>query len=683
MAEPRIARLPDGTQLQFPGETPDDVMDAAVARHVQEAGGVTRGREANASAPVGDNLQRSVFQGLTFGLGDEFNAGVRATVQGLPGMRGAANWSDRYNEALGTERGRNQAYQQDSPVASTVGNVVGGVMGPGLAIRGARAGSGWIQSLARSAPVRGAVAGGTGAAATGFGDGQGGFSERLDNAASEGLVGAGAGAALGAGLNIAGRVGGRIADVSGFRNPELAADRQVLRALERDGVSPADLSARVGAMPEHGIIADAGGRNTVNLAAVAANTPGRAMEAADSVTQMRRAGAPDRMATAAEDGFGGGAGSDFRVATDQLRGERAANAAPHYDRAFRIQLTPDEYGRVQNFVEDPIGQEAFRRGIRIAELEGLRPGGAGFDPAAYGVTRGPQGDWVAAPGQTPNMRLMDAVKRGFDDIVEGFRDPTSGRLNLDQYGRAVNGARAAYRNELAGMFPPYRRALEAYSGPSQSLDAANRGRRAFTSDRDVTAAASDNLTPGDQDFFRLGAGRAFTDMTSDPARAPGVARRLLEDRQMQARLETIQPDQARREALQAALRGEVQTAAVDRAISPRAGSQTARLQAGGDDMNIDPPGGVLMGLLDAGARGGVTGAASRGLSALYRRGQGINSSTADALASRLFNMDPAQNAATAQRLTQRELADMAQAQARQEMMSRLLRGMGTAQAIEN
>jgi hypothetical protein len=677
------ARLADGTVLQFPDGTADDVVDRTVQQHMQQAGGVARGREANAAANPGEGLQRSIIQGLTFGLGDEFNAGVRATVQGLPGMRGAENWSDRYNEALAVERGRNQAYAQDNPISATAGNLLGGVMGPGLAMRGAQAGAGTVQRLVRSAPVRGAVAGGTGGAATGFGEGEGGFAQRVDNAAQEGLVGAGAGAALGAGVNLASRVGGRVLDVAGLRNPEIAADRQVLRALERDGVPPADLPGRVAAMPEHGILADVGGRNTVNLGAVAANTPGRAMEVADTVTQARRGGAPDRMAEAAEAGFGGGAGSDFRVATDALRAERAVNAAPHYERAFRIQLTPDEYGRIANFVEDPIGQEAFRRGIRIAELEGLRPGSAGFDPAAYGVTRGPDGQWIAAPGQTPNMRLMDAVKRGFDDIVEGFRDPTTGRLNLDQYGRAVNGARAAYRDELAGMFPPYRRALEAYSGPSQSLDAAGRGRRAFTSDRDVTAAGSDTLSPGDRDFFRLGAGRAFTDMTSDPARVPGVARRLLEDRQMQQRLGTIIPDAARREALVAALRGETQTAAVDRAVSPRAGSQTARLQAAGDDMGVDPPGGFLMSMLDAGARGGATGAASRGMAALYRRGQGINPSTADALAQRLFSMDRAQNAATATRLTERQVADAVRANAQQQMMARLLRGLGTAQAIEN
>lgn len=683
MAEPRIASLPDGTQLQFPAETTDDVMDAAVAQHLQQAAGLVRGREANAAAPIGDGLQRSIIQGMTFGLGDEFNAAVRATVQGLPGMRGAANWSDRYNEALATERGRDQDYAQNNPVSAAAGNLVGGMLGPGLALSGPAAGAGPVQSIARSAPVRGAVAGASGGAATGFGEGQGGFADRAEGALTGGVVGAGAGAALGAGVNLAARIGGRVADVSGLRNPENAADRMILRAMERDGITPRQMATRLSELPEaNTILPDAGGRNTVNLAAVAANTPGRAQELADQATLIRRAGAPDRIAAASDAAFGGGSGDDVSIAIRALQDRRATAARPLYERAWRIELTPDEFASVSRFIDDPIGQDALRQGMRVVQIEHLARGEP-FDPAAYGLTRGPQGNWVPAEGATPNMRLMDAVKRGFDEIVEGFRDPVTGRLNLSQYGNAVNQARGAYRDALAEMFPPYRRALQAWAGPSQSLEALQRGRQAMRTDRDAVASASERLSPADQDFMRLGAGRAVTDMASDPARAPGAARRLLEDRQMQARLETLIPDQAQREAFIEALRRETQTAAVDRAVSPRAGSQTARLQAGAEDMGVDPPGGTMMALLQAGQSGGVGGALARGGSMLYRRGQGMNSSTADALAERLFNMDPAARARTVVRLMERNLSDQTRAELQRALAARVLRGVGTATAIEN
>lgn len=678
MSEPRIARLPDGSMLRFPAETPDDVMDAAVQRHVQD----TAGRQENAAALPGEGLQRSIIRGATFGLADEFSAGVRATAQGIFGT-GEGNWSDRYTAALGRERGRDRAYAEDNPVTSTVGNLVGGVLGPGVALSGPSAGAGVVQRVVRSVPVRGAVAGATGGAATGFGEGEGGAVDRAQGALTGGLIGAGTGAALAAGTNLAARVGGRVADVFGMRNPELAADRQVLRALERDGVTPRDLAIRLSEMPDATtILPDAAGRNTVNLAAVAANTPGRAQELADQATLVRRAGAPDRIAAASNAAFGGGSGDDVAVAVRALQDRRAQAARPLYERAWRIELSPQEFASVSRFIDDPIGQDALRQGMRVVQIEHLARGQP-FNPADYGLTRGEGGNWVPAEGATPNMRLMDAVKRGFDEIVEGFRDPVTGRLNLNQYGNAVNQARAAYRDELAGMFPPYRRALQAWAGPSQSLEAVQRGRQALRTDRDAVASAADRLSPSDQDFMRLGAGRAVSDMASDPARAPGAARRLLEDRQMQARLETLIPDQAQRETLLAALRQETHTAAVDRAVSPRAGSQTARLMAGAEDMSVDPPGGVLMSLLDAGQRGGVGGAVSRAGSMLYRRGQGMNSSTADALAERLFNMDPDARARTVVRLMERQLSDQTRAELQRALAARVLRGVGTTTAIEN
>jgi hypothetical protein len=677
------ARLPDGTTLRFPAGTADDVVDRAVQEHIAGGERLQAGRDANAAAPPGDNLQRSIISGLTFGLADEFNAGVRAIGSGVPwNPESRFPIGERYSRALAAERGRNQAFQEDRPVAATAGNLAGGVMGPGVALRGATQGAGLVQRLLRSAPSRGAVAGATGGAAAGFGEGEGGLSERADNALTGGAVGAGAGAALGAGINFAGRVGGRVMDVVGLRNPEVAADRQVLRALERDNVPVDELAGRVQGSGAPTMLADLGGRNTTNLAAVAANTPGRAMEAADAAIEARRMGRPDRLTAASDQAFGGGSGGDVAATRATLAEQRAEAARPLYERAWRIQLTPDEYARVSNFVEDPVGQEAFRRGLRIAELEALRPGGSGFNPADFGVVRGANGEWVPAPGQTPNMRLMDAVKRGFDEIVEGYRDPTTGRLNLDQYGRAVDGARAAYRNELAGMFPPYRRALEAWSGPSQSMDAIQRGQQAFRVNRDVTASAAERIAPGDRPFFELGAGRAVSDMVSDPQRAVGNARSLVENRQMQQRLETVLPDQARRQALIDELTREMRFAATDRAVSPRAGSQTARLFAAGEDMGNDPPGGVLLGLLQATSQGGLAGGAARMGASAYRRAQGINPSTADALASRLLSADPAQNAGTVGRLMGRAEQDAARAAIEREFMARLLRGVGVVAAPE-
>lgn len=642
----------------------------------------------------------SITNGAMFGFADEAKGALRG---GLAKLRGE-DFTPTYERERDNARADLKAFGEDHPVLNVAGNLGGGIGGAliggagGVAAGGTRLaaklgsllpaaadipGAALASRLMGTTAGRGVTAGAAGGGLSGFGEGEGGFSQRMGDAATGAGVGAIAGPALAVGANMAGKVGAKALDVAGLRNPQTAADRQLLRALERDGVSVDDLAARAGAAQEPAMLPDLAGRNTTNLAAVAANTPGASMEAADAAVQARRAGTPDRMAAATDQAFGGGAGDDVAQATDALRTRRSTEAAPLYERARNIELTPEEYGRVAPFVQDPIGQQAMARGLRVVELEHLAQGRP-FNPAEYGVQRGEGGALVPIDGATPNMRLMDAVKRGFDDIVEGFRDPTSGRLNLDEYGRAVNSARASYRDQLAEMFHPYRRALEAWSGPSQSLDAVGRGRNALTMDRDTLQQTFSALPPGDQEFFRLGMGRAVADSASDPATASGKARRFLEDRQMQARLDTAIPDPAQREAFTAALQREVDMAATNRAVSPRAGSQTGRLQAGMDDMGADPPGGFLMRMLDAGQRGGITGAASHGLQALYRRGQGINSSTADALAQRLFSTDPAAMQSTVQGLQARRTADLSQTEIRQALANRLLLGVGgTAGALSN
>lgn len=687
-APARIAENDRGERLAFDGQRWRD------ARGLVDD---SRARQEN-SGPLGflRGVTRAGQNGLLFGLRDEATAAAQAgtnwiadritgrSPQTLSGPITGEGGGSGYDAALRRERALDRTFAQDHPAANIAANVAGGIVAPGLPIAPALQGTGLAARLLRSLPTRVAAQGAAGGAAAGFGEGEGGLGARLESAGQGAAIGAVAAPAIAVGANVARRVGGRVLDVAGLRNPDVAADRQILRALERDGVDVATMPPAPQGAPL--TIADQGGRNTVNLAAVAANTPGASMEAADSLVQARRAARPERIAGAVDGALGGGGGTRVADEVDVLRTRRAAEAAPRYEESFRrIVPTDDEIARVLPGVEDPIGQNALQRGLRVIELENVAerlrdPSVAPFDPAQYGVRRGDDGSFVVEDGYR-NLRLLDAVKRGYDEIVEGFRDKTTGRLNLDQYGRAVNSARAGFVANLRDMYPRYGSALDAWSGPTQSMEALGRGRRALTMDRDQVSQMVGRLSPSDREFFRLGLGRAVTDAASDPARAASLARRLVEDRQMQARLDAAIPDQVQRSAFQDALRREVEMAAVERAVSPRAGSQTARLTAAGEDMATDPPGGMMLSLLAAGERGGIGGAAARGLSVLYRRAQGINSSTADALAQRLFSTDAAGNAATIQRLEGLRGRDLAVEAMQRELSARLMRSAGAAAGL--
>jgi hypothetical protein len=294
---------------------------------------------------------------------------------------------------------------------------------------------------------------------------------------------------IGMGLKTAGRA-------LGFFNPENVGNNLQLRNLERDNLTPAAVADRMNA-PEYAgapmIVPDAAGRNTVNLASSVANMPGRGMDVAEKVADLRRAGGPERMQEAARSEFGGGFG-DARDPRLTLEMERGTNAPPLYEQSYQEGIPREALPRAAEFMADPIGQEALQRGLRTIELEHLARGEP-FVPELYGVRRAtpqesgnaPQpysrpagmspspaaveagadasnpvqvaGRWVIPENSVPNMRLLDAVKQGYDEIVNGLRDPRTGIVQSDRYIRAVDDSRRAFRDHLAEANPTYGEAL--------------------------------------------------------------------------------------------------------------------------------------------------------------------------------------------------------------------------------
>lgn len=639
--------MPGGVVLRFPDGTADDVVDRAVQGHIAESARTSTARQQNSG--VGgyiDSMGRQFAQGATFGVADELSAGLRT---------GAGLWGN-YSDTLAGERARDETFRADNPIASGVANFAGAVMGPGrnLGVMGPaqNIGASLAQRLLRSGLGRGAAAGATGGALAGAGEGEG-IEGRAASALGGGALGGAGGAIIGAGVNAVAPFAGRVMDYIGLRNPGLAADRQMLRAFGRDGVDVANLQA-----PADGsrAIVDIGGRNTVGLGAVAANTPGEAVQAADVFTQARRAGRPERVASAVDDALGGGGGTRVMDEEAALRATRTAQAQPLYNAAFASDA-PDTPA-LRAIMAHPTVQAATADNLRFQQMEAIARGET-FD---------------ANP-----MRVIDAAKRGLDERIGATLDPVTRRVAPGR--GAENRALTEFRDALvreADAVPEYAQARAAWAGPTQSMDAMSQGQAALGMNPDVVTGIAARMSPGDLEFFRLGVGRAITDRTSKPATAAGQARNLLEDRQMLRRLEAAIPDPAQRAQFAAAMQREVDMASVDAAVSPRAGSQTGRLAAGAEDMQRDPPGGFLAALL----MGRFADATRQGVAGMYRATQGINSNTADGLASRLFNTDGAANAETLRRLLERRTMDQLTARERAGLAGRLLSGTAATASME-
>lgn len=212
--------LGDGRSIVVDAPNAQEAAGAAKKFLASERG---RGDARNKS----DALAQAVGQGATFGFGDEATAAVRAAAPGFSNwmMSGPALQRDesiggsnpppqtvstaptfqgRYDEELARERAKAQQFRKDSPALSIGGNIAGGLASTGAAaVAGVPLAFGAAPSLGGNMVRVGAVGAGLGGV-QGFGEGEGGFENRVMKGA---LPGAAFGGAVGAAMPVAGAVG--------------------------------------------------------------------------------------------------------------------------------------------------------------------------------------------------------------------------------------------------------------------------------------------------------------------------------------------------------------------------------------------------------------------------------------------------------------------------------------------
>lgn len=604
------------------------------------------------------STSQAFMSGATLGLSDEIMGGLSGAFGAISGR----GFGPEYNRSVQASRQNAEVFRQNNPYVGRAVEMLGSLFTGGGAASGAAA-SAAPYTLGQMAK-QGAVMGGI----SGAGDAEGG----LVNRAIGGTVGAGIGAA--APYAIAGitravtPVARSAANLVGLGNPEAAAERQLGRAIGDAGMTTNDVRTAVNAAaPDAPItLADMTGRSGVNLGATVANRPGPAMEMADQLVQARRAAAPDRVATAVDRSVGRGSGTAVADTVDGLIAQRSQAARPLYEEAFSKPAGMTE--RLREFIDDPIARAGLARGLEVQRLENLARAPGTRVPVVDQAIQFAE-DGTPKIVSVPNMRTLDSIKRGLDDMLEVYRQP-SGRLVLDQRGRAIEQVRKAYVSELSQRNPAYNAARAAWAGPSESMDAIAMGRKIVTADRDVVARQLADMSPSEREFFRVGIARALTDRTTDPARVNTFVRRMVEDRSLAGKLQAAFDSPAEYQQFVNSLRTEMTMGATNQAISPRAGSQTARLLQGNADMGNAPAGGVVSDMLHIGARGGrpTLEMARR----LYERGQVGSPAMAESLGQRMLTPDRQVIADALRGVEYRQISDAMDSQQRAQIMRALL-----------
>jgi hypothetical protein len=356
----------------------------------------------------------------------------------------------------------------------------------------------------------------------GFARGEGDFSNRLNSAEAGATGGATIGGLLPVGGALATRAIGAAADalnptLTRFRHgPEEAADEILARRIEREGSTPAQ--KRLDLQRGQAVDARLNANSTATLPETLADT---------SDAMQRLTGSLYRQ--------GGEAGNFIRDALESRQrgpvnpfGPRQPNAAPEGQSARVMDATERALlARSSNTArqtERQIAEEQARRGRQLYEQ--ARQNSEPFDlqPVLDGMALRAQdygGEFRGALNRAislfrnefpqrravDNISRFDASKQQLDDMIEGAQRQGQGNL-VRELTRFKNDLLDAVHRVDANGNPTanlvYREARQTWGTAAENREAIELGRSALRDGSEIGVENYRELTPGQQQLFRLG-----------------------------------------------------------------------------------------------------------------------------------------------------------------------------------
>ena len=425
------------------------------------------------------------------GLGQNLGAAVLAANEQIPFGQDLLAGSNAlltgraYGEARQSLRDLKEADRATDQGARNVG----GVAGFGATMLLPTAGAGWVANAGTKAEKAGRLGllGMGSGAIYGFGTEDGNLGERLQAGATDALIGGGlsmaapyaapiakaavkgaaeAPARVASGLS---EVGSTIARATGREAPEAnisagntrSAAKYVEGLIRRSGAEP--LQDARGLLNRPVTLAEAIGPSGVATAAALGRRTGRTGNELVAQLGARADDAPARVLSDFEE-VTGVAPASGREVIERLAREGRERAAPLYSEAYAMPAALTD--NLAAILRTPSGKAALNQAARIAGDE-MR------DPAALGFATDAAGDVVEVAA--PTIQTLDYIKRGLDAVLDGSRNPVTGKLQLDTKTRPVVGLAERLRAEIieqtGGEVGPYARAL-AEAGDAIRLEQA-------------------------------------------------------------------------------------------------------------------------------------------------------------------------------------------------------------------
>lgn len=414
--------------------------------------------------------------------------------------------------------------------------------------------------------------------------------------------------------------------VNAATSPETQALNKIAQNMIRSGVTTDDAEKNLTALGPNGVLADVGGDNTLGFVRGAAAVPGDARTTVNQFVQDRQAGQQQRILDQTGQ-------SDYHGAIQNLQQQQQTLGQPAYEKAFAV--GPVVNDRIQQFLQNPDVKAGLPLGIRIIQNEALAQG----QPANLsdlGVTGfNEAGDPIISG--TPNMRLLNAAKKGLDAQISNEQKPNG---SFTEYGRSLIGLKNSFTNELRTANPAYGEALDAWSGPAQSMQAAEMGRNFMNEDSETTAQQLAKLSPADQQFAKIGMQRAIQDKVLSAPDGSDAAKRIFGNKSNQQKMQALFDNPQDYANFAQQMRNEGTIYKNNSTMSPAKASQTTPMAAEVTDSGIDA--GHVMEAMS----GHPAGALMRIGSNLASRWNGLSPAATNIAVNRLLSTDPQTQQAT-------------------------------------
>lgn len=338
------------------------------------------------------------------------------------------------------------------------------------------------------------------------------------------------------------------------------------------------------------------------------------------------------------------------------------------DEAGNIVLNPRPNQAIANHLaaraELDAAQEAYRAaknqpGSMDAARNRLTAARDGLRKAEFALNQAPDPSLPAnVPGYT--TQTLDYVKRGMDDVLEQQRNPITGRLVLDEAGRAQNQVRSQFLDQIDGLSPDYAAARAAYAGPAASRDALAQGGQAYTLHPDELAVQVGRQTPEHLGQMQLGYRGALMDHAGRVRDNANPWEATLGSPVARDRLGTVFPDNTGVDRLLRQRDLESQLAQTNNGILGN--SRTSQRQIADEAFSASNP--LVEGALHAGAAVATGGASIPGTAArlagagfkkwMARDRNRMSIARADEITPLLLNTDPSAGLSTVSDLLARQ-----------------------------